>query len=197
MPRTVPPVVASGTMSSVAQPTLVVDDELTLRPFCFGDLDRVMEAFADADIRHWHARRLDSIIEAREWVGYCHRLWLLDKGPNFAVVDADDRLLGRVALYTDLEAGTGEIAYWVLPDVRGRGVASRAARAVTKWGHEELGLRRILLEHAVGNLASCAVARSVGYSLEGTAQALYVLDDGIHDVHLHAHVIGDSPDNAE
>ncbi len=193
MPRTVPPVIAPGTMSSVAQPTLVVDDQLTLRPFHFGDVDRVVEAFNDPDIQHWHARRLDSPIEAREWVGYCHRLWLLEMGPNFAVVDADD-LLGRVVLYTDPEAGTGEIGYWVLPDARGRNVASRAARALTRWGHEELGLRRILLEHAVGNLASCAVARSIGYALEGTAQALYVLDDGIHDVHLHAHLVGDDVD---
>lgn len=191
MPRTVEPAIAPGTMSSVPQPTLVVDDELTLRPFRFSDVDRVIEAFNDPAIRHWHTRRLDSVIEAREWIGYCHLLWLQEKGPNFAIVDAADQLLGRVVLYTDLEAGTAEIGYWVLPDARGHRVATRAARAVTQWGHDELGVRRILLEHAVHNTASCGVAQSLGYALEGTARSLYVLDDGIHDVHLHAHVIGD------
>ena len=191
MPRTVEPAIAPGTMSSVPQPTLVVDDELTLRPFRFSDVDRVIKAFNDPAIRHWHTRRLDSVIEAREWIGYCHLLWLQEKGPNFAIVDAADQLLGRVVLYTDLEAGTAEIGYWVLPDARGHRVATRAARAVTRWGHDELGVRRILLEHAVRNTASCGVAQSLGYALEGTARSLYVLDDGIHDVHLHAHVIGD------
>jgi ribosomal-protein-alanine N-acetyltransferase len=191
MPRTVDPAIAPGTMSSVPQPTITVDDELTLRPFRFTDVDRVIEAFSDPDIRHWHARRIDSIIEAREWIGSTHQRWLQEQGPNFAIVNANDRLLGRVALYTEPEGGTAEIGYWVLPDARGHGVAARAVRAVTQWGHDELGVRRILLEHAVDNAASCGVARSIGYALEGTARALYVLDDGIHDVHLHAHVAGD------
>ena len=192
MPRTVPPAVAPGAMSSIPQPTIVVDDELTMRPFRFGDIDRVIEAFADPDIRHWHARRVDSVREARKWIGTTHLRWLQEQGPNFAIVDTADRLVGRVVLYTELEGGTGEIGYWVLPDARGGGVASRAARAVTRWGHEEVGLRRILLEHAVGNLASCAVAQSIGYTLEGTARSLYIHADGTHDVHLHAHVAGDS-----
>lgn len=191
MPRTVAPVVAPGTMSSVIQPTIIVDDELTLRPFRFTDIDQVIEAFDDPDIQHWHSRRLDSPLEARESIGHGHILWLREKCANFAVVDGADRLVGRVGLYTDLEAGSGEISYWVLPDSRRRSVAVRAARAVTEWGHHELGLRRILLEHAVDNLASCSVAQSLDYALEATARAFHVLDDGVHDVHLHAHIIGD------
>jgi RimJ/RimL family protein N-acetyltransferase len=85
-------------MSSVPQPTIGVDDP---------------------DIRHWHARRVDSITEAREWTGSCHQRRLQEQGPNFAIVDPDNRLLGRVVLYTDLEGGTAEIGYWVLPDARG------------------------------------------------------------------------------
>jgi ribosomal-protein-alanine N-acetyltransferase len=170
MPRTVDPAIALGTMSSVPQSTIGVDDP---------------------DIRHWHARRVDSITEARELIGSCHQRWLQEQGPNFAIVDPDHRLLGRVVLYTDLEGGTAEIGYWVLPDARGRGVATRAARSLTRWGQDELGVRRILLEHAVDNIASCGVARSLGYALEGTARSLYLLDDGMHDVQLHAHVTGD------
>ncbi len=191
MPRTVDPVIAPATMSSVPQPTIAIDDELTLRPFRFSDVERVIEAFDDPDIRHWHARRIDSVIEAREWIGTCHQRWLQEQGPNFAIVDADDRLLGRVVLYTEPEGGTAEIGYWVLPDARRRGVAHRAAQAVTEWGYRELGVRRILLEHAVDNAASCAVARSLGYALEGTARSLYVLDDGEHDVHIHARLATD------
>lgn len=188
MPRTVAPAVAPGTMSSVPQPTIAIDDELTLRPFRFADVDRVIEAFEDPDIRHWHARHLDSVLQAREWIGYCHRLWLQEKGASFAVVDPADRVLGRVAMYTELVGGNGEISYWVLPDARGRGVATRAGAAVTMWAHETLGLHRIVLEHAVGNLASGGVARALGYELEGTARASHLLADGRHDVHRHAHI---------
>lgn len=188
MPRTVEPAIAPGTMASNRQPTLAVDEELTLRPFGFADVDRIIEAFEDPAIRHWHARRLDSPIEAREWIGYCHRLWLAEKCANFAVVDPSDRVLGRVAVYTEFVGGTGEVGYWVLPDARGRGVARRAAAGATRWAHETLGLHRIVLEHAVDNVASCAVARAIGYDLEGTARALHLLADGRHDVHIHAHL---------
>lgn len=187
MSRTVGPAVPAGTMSSVHQPTIIVDDELTARPFHFGDVDRVIEAFADPDIRHWHARRIDTVIEARVSIGYGHMLWLREQAANFAIVDDDDRLLGRVALHTDLPAGAAEIAYWVLPDARRRAVATRAGQAITHWGHEQLGLSRILLEHSIHNSASCAVARSLGYELEGTSRSVQLLADGRNDVHLHAH----------
>lgn len=189
MSRTVGPAIAAGTMSSVHQPTIDVDEELTARPFHFGDVERVIEAFTDPDIRHWHARRIDTVDEARVSIGYGHIMWLREHTANFAIVDPDDRLLGRVALHTDLPAGTAEIAYWVLPDARRLQVAVRAGRAVTRWGHEQLGLSRIVLEHSTHNAASCAVARSLGYELEATLHSVQLLDDGRHDVHLHAHVV--------
>lgn len=178
-------------MSLARQPTLAIDDELTVRPFHFGDVDRVIEAFADPDIHHWHARRIDTVIEARELIGYGHAMWLQEHSANFAVADPDDRLVARVALHTSLPAGTAEIAYWVLPDARRQGVAVRAARAVTRWGHDHLGLSRIVLEHSVLNTASCAVANSLGYALETTSQSVQLLDDGRHDVHLHVHLASD------
>ena len=49
MLRTVDPAIPAGTMSSVPHPTIAVDDELMARPFHFGDVDRVIEAFADPD----------------------------------------------------------------------------------------------------------------------------------------------------
>lgn len=188
MPRTVEPAIAAGTMASVRQPTLVIDDELIARPFHFGDIDRVIEAFADPDIRHWHAHRIETVMQAREWIGYAHVMWLRERSATFAIADLDDRVLGRVALHTDLPAGTAEIAYWVLPECRQRRIAVRAGTAVTQWGHDVLGLSRVLLEHAVQNTASCAVADALDYELEATSRSVHLLDDGRHDVHVHAHV---------
>jgi len=191
MPRSVVPAIAAGTMALARQPTLTIDDELTARPFHFCDVHRLIEAFADSDIHHWHARRVDTILEARELIGYGHAMWLQERSANFAIVGPDNRLLARVALHTDLAGGTAEIAYWVLPDARRQRVAVRAARAVTQWGHHELGLRRIMLEHSVLNTASCAVAKSLGYGLEATSRSVQLLDDGRHDVHVHAHLATD------
>ena len=62
---------------------------------------------------------------------------------------------------------SAEIGYWVAAAARGRGVASTAARLLSDFGFETLGLRRIELNAAVDNAASRRVAEKAGFELEG------------------------------
>jgi [ribosomal protein S5]-alanine N-acetyltransferase len=61
---------------------------------------------------------------------------------------------------------TAELAYWVRPDERRRGVAGRGVAAVTEWAHQNAGLTRIWLEINPDNTASLRVAERAGYHLE-------------------------------
>jgi ribosomal-protein-alanine N-acetyltransferase len=88
----------------------------------------------------------------------------------------------------DLDQGEGEAAYWVLPPARGRGVATRALRAVTDWMFTYVGLHRVYLEHSTRNEASCRVATGAGFVAEGTRRSACLHLDGWHDMHLHARV---------
>lgn len=78
------------------------------------------------------------------------------------------------------------LSYWVLPEARGGGVAVRAARAVTRWSFDVVGLHRMLLQHSTANLSSCRVAVKLGFPLEGTARGAFLQADGWHDAHVHA-----------
>lgn len=178
-------------MSQAVQPVIVVDAELHLRPFATSDAPAVREAFDDPDIQRWHVFRAESVGEAQTWIDNANKLWNDDKSGVWAIVDEADTVRGRCALHVDSRSGNAEIAYWVLPVFRGSGVAARAAAAVTRWGHEVLGVHRILLQHSVDNEASCAVARRVGYLVEGTARQQGLHLDGRHDMHQHAHLITD------
>ena len=51
MPRLVSPVVQPGSLAAAVQPTIPVDDELTLAPFDRSDAPAVLEAFGDPDIQ--------------------------------------------------------------------------------------------------------------------------------------------------
>jgi RimJ/RimL family protein N-acetyltransferase len=75
------------------------------------------------------------------------------------------RLLGAVGLMPD-RPGSVELAYWVRPERRGRGIASRAVRATTPWAHRHLAVARIWLEIEPGNEPSLRVARRAGYRFE-------------------------------
>jgi RimJ/RimL family protein N-acetyltransferase len=46
---------------------------------------------------------------------------------------------------------------------RGRRLARRATQVLTEFGHGVLGIDRLMLQIIVGNAASRAVARAVGY----------------------------------
>jgi RimJ/RimL family protein N-acetyltransferase len=75
------------------------------------------------------------------------------------------RLLGAVGLMPDAP-GSIELAYWVRPEERGKGLASRAVPAATAWAHREFGVSRIWLEIEPGNEPSLRLARRAGYRFE-------------------------------
>lgn len=186
MPRLVPPAVPAGTLAGRDQPRLP-GLGLELRPWRATDAAIVVDAYADADIRRWHARSMTPD-EARRWIETARLQWRAETGASWAVTvdDGAARVAGRMALRAiDLADGLGEIAYWTLPAFRGRGIAARALRVLTEWSFGDLGLHRLEVEHAVANAASCRTAEGAGYPVEGIKRSQTRLHDGWHDVHLH------------
>lgn len=55
------------------------------------------------------------------------------------------------------------IGYWLLPDGRGRGLATHAVAELSTWLFEDLGLRLLVARCAVANAASQHVAARAGY----------------------------------
>jgi RimJ/RimL family protein N-acetyltransferase len=74
-------------------------------------------------------------------------------------------LLGAVGLLPD-RPGSIELAYWVRPEHRGRGLASLAVAAATDWAHGSLAIPRIWLEINPDNEPSLRLARRAGYHFE-------------------------------
>lgn len=174
-------------MRALPQPTLV-DDGLTIRPWHPDDAVTVFDAYQDPAIRHWHVKSMSGPDEAAQWIEARAHQWEREVGADWAIAD-DAFLVGRVSIgKLDLHEGLGDIAYWVLPRARGRGLAFRAVRAVTTWAFEVLSLHRLELVHSTANLASCRTATKAGYDLEGTKRQHLRHPDGWHDMHLHARI---------
>jgi RimJ/RimL family protein N-acetyltransferase len=77
----------------------------------------------------------------------------------------DEVLLGAVGLMPD-GPGSVEVAYWMRPEQRGQGIASRAVQAATRWAHDGLGVPRTWLEIQPHNEPSLRLARRAGYRFE-------------------------------
>jgi RimJ/RimL family protein N-acetyltransferase len=78
------------------------------------------------------------------------------------------------------------MSYWLLPEVRGHGLAVGGTLAVRDWAFSNLGLKRLALQHSVHNTRSCRVAVAAGFPLEGTLRRYLLHIDGLHDTHVHA-----------
>ncbi|MGP8058072.1 MAG: GNAT family N-acetyltransferase [Acidimicrobiales bacterium] len=147
------------------------DGVVTARPFTPDDVDEVTEACQDPEIARWTSSipwpyRTE---HARDWIATHPREWASGRSAPFAVVEAaSGRLLGSTGLHDiDRPRAEAKIGYWVAAWARGRGVATRSVRLVTRWAFSELGLVYLDLLTKVGNVASERVAARAGYRCAG------------------------------
>jgi len=84
----------------------------------------------------------------------------------------DGSILGGITLrHFDPMRGVIEVGYWLFPDARGRGLATRAVRAVAREAFAS-GLSRIEANVRIGNEASERVLERAGFTREGVKRRL-------------------------
>jgi RimJ/RimL family protein N-acetyltransferase len=75
----------------------------------------------------------------------------------------DERALGNVNLAGFGDAGReATVGYWLIPEARGRGLATAATSLLIDWGLRNLGLERVEFAIQPENIASQRVAERVG-----------------------------------
>lgn len=110
-----------------------------------------------------------SLAEATAWVARNRERRSQGVALPLAIVEAvGDEVVGNVNLIRFSDDGTrAELGYWLVPGARGQGLASAAARTLTSWGFEAMGLKEIELAILPENVASQRVAKRLGATPEG------------------------------
>ena len=134
-----------------------------------GDQDRWIALADDYDIwsnlddsfPHPYTRK-----DAEEWVSLQSSK---DPAEHFAICDAAGPI-GGIGVNTQRGDSTNsaELGYFVGKPFWGQGIATAAAKAVTAYGFETLGLMRIFAKVKISNGASARVLEKVGYRREGS-----------------------------
>jgi RimJ/RimL family protein N-acetyltransferase len=163
-------------------------DHLLLRPFDPGDADDLLAAVAeDREMLRWMpwAPGYDRETAAH----WCERVAHHDPGNalNLAIVPraggpARKALCGAIGLTRlSRDESTAEIGYWVAAPARGKGYATEATRAMAAYAFR-LGLLRVELLAATGNLPSQRVAVNAGFTREGVLRRARPIPGGRADM---------------
>ncbi len=170
----------SGTVRAVAskqpseqpeQPT-ISDGVVILRPFRPDDAPAVFEACQDPEIARWvpipwpYTRA-----DADAYIGLTADEWREGRGASFAVVEAaSGRLVGSMDRHGP-RRHRATFGYWLAPEARGRGYATRALRLIVDWTMRSTDVVRFDLYTFAGNDASGRVAERAGFTREGVLRA--------------------------
>ncbi|WP_221348138.1 GNAT family N-acetyltransferase [Streptomyces beigongshangae] len=162
------------------------------------DVRAWLRGYADPEFQRWNTplKPIGTRADAQQSLRARVRAAEEAAGTSFCVTEAGKGVpLGHVGINDiDHVMRVARVGYWVLPEARGRRVATRALALASRWAFGELGLHRLELGHALGHEASCRVAERCGYPYEGTLRgAMFETGrlDAFRDTHLHARLATD------
>jgi len=139
------------------------DGVVTLRLPDEQDLPAIERGIVDPQVVRWVGPTEHS---AREVLEHNRARWASGTGATFSICDPNDACLGHVWLNV-ADGMRGSVGYWLLPEARGKGFATRSVRLISRWAFEVLGLARLSLTAEPSNERSLRVAQRSGFVQEG------------------------------
>jgi RimJ/RimL family protein N-acetyltransferase len=142
-------------------------DNLVLRLPGFEDLQGLAAAFTDGELSEADNISPFSRDELAERLPHSPTLVRL------VVADVESGVIfgGGTLHHLDPKRSVIEIGYWLYPRARGRGIATKIARALAEYAFT-LGIQRVAAYVEVGNLQSERVIERAGFTREGIIRSL-------------------------
>lgn len=157
------PVVQSPVELSIPDEGILFDG-LVLRLPTSADIDKLPRAAEPEVFTHDDFAGLIPNLRTLVASGHLAPLVLVD-------IRTGEILGGGTFRHLDPKGAVIEIGYWLYPRARGRGVATRTARALAEHAFD-LGIQRVVARVKVGNSASERVLQRAGFTREGVSRSV-------------------------
>jgi ribosomal-protein-serine acetyltransferase len=149
---------------------IIVDDKLTLREV---SLENTEEFFALVDNnREYLGKWLPWVKnntrpeDSENFIEYTKEQ--REQGSTYGFgLFYENKLVGHASLMHITDEKTPEIGYWIAEEASGKGITTSAAKALTDFGFDSLGLNKIIIRAEPGNIGSNKVAEKLGYKIVG------------------------------
>jgi RimJ/RimL family protein N-acetyltransferase len=138
----------------------------------------------------WFSRSM-TVESFRSFATWAEDAW--DRGEHYelSILASDGTYLGSAGLTVDVKAMTANLQYWVRTTATRRGIASEAARLVSRWAIQTLGLQRVEIFITEQNVASQMAARKSGAHFEGVLRNKIRWAERAYDAHIFSFVPSD------
>ncbi|MGI4856646.1 MAG: GNAT family N-acetyltransferase [Janthinobacterium lividum] len=108
------------------------------------------------------------------------------------VNDLGGELIGTIGFHTISDVNhTAEIAYDLMPEYWGRGIATTVCSAATEWAYAALGLIRVQAVVLETNASSARVLQKCRYQYEGMLRSYRMIRGVPGNFHLYARLSND------
>ena len=148
--------------------TATVDEDIELRLL---HVDNAEDLFELVDGDRDYLRRWLPWVDDNTSAEHTREFIESDAGRSASGIWYKGALVGVIDYHViDWEDGKAEIGYWLASRCQGRGIMTRACRAMIDHAFAWLGMRRIEIHCAAGNERSRAIPERLGFVEEGTIQ---------------------------
>jgi ribosomal-protein-alanine N-acetyltransferase len=169
-------------------------DRLRLRPFRAGDLKALHALYADPDnLRYWGLAPSGSLDETRRmmrWHLTCrpsqYAIWAVEE-------KASRKMVGMLNYFRrDLREKRVEVGWLIAADRQGKGYMTEASRALLRYLIDTLRVHRIEAMIRPENKPSAALAKRLGFRLEGgPIRDRWLVGGQWHSVMLYGLIAGE------
>lgn len=149
---------------------ILTTERLRLRQITHEDAEGMMAIFGDpAVLRYLNHEPKDTPEKAIGLIDWLADNYRKQEGIDWGItLHGADRLVGMCGAYQwDRSNRRIDIGYHIVPAHWGRGYATEAARAITGWCFEHLGVHRVQADCTDGNIGSERVLLKCGFTVEG------------------------------
>jgi len=92
-----------------------------------------------------------------------------------------DEIIGGCGLRLNELNSYGEIGYWIDAEFSGKGIVTDCCRAIVEYALTDMGLNRVQIRCASGNVRSAAIPKRLGFKHEGTLRKTIRTNDRFDD----------------
>ena len=164
--------------------TTLTTERLALRPFTLADAPAIQQLAGAREVAY------NTLLIPHPYPDGAAEAWISkprdENTVNFAITLREGgALAGGMGLVVSRQHERGELGYWIAVPYWGLGYATEAARAVLRYGFEEMRVNRIFAEHFSRNAASGRVMQKLGMRHEGSLRQHLVKWGETIDVELY------------